>query len=405
MRILFLSELFYPHGGGAELASYLYAKFLAEKGSDVVVITNRFGEEPAYSINDHLTTYRLDLFGANSSVKYSIFKRFDILLSSFMRKMIDWADLVYIPRFWYSAIPYVKSLGKPVITHLHDYFPICSLSNSFDMSQKSVCTKNLSCSQKCIYAYEITQGRSSTQVLTSMVLNSTLGRFVGKLVRFSDAIICVSKKHREVIVEQENSLAKKTSVVYNPLPLISDVELQGDDFGFFGGPNYLKGFHVLTKSLKQINETKPKSVKVHCTKFSGLDRKIGDCLTKIGISPIGKLVEDDYMNLYKKIKAVIVPSVWHEPWPYVVVEAIVRGRFVIASRIGGMPEQFEGCKNVIFCEPGNSRQLAEAIGVVSDMKRDEIFEAGMKDKKNFNMNFNNAKSIRDFTNICENLIH
>jgi hypothetical protein len=44
MNILFLSELFYPHGG-AELATYLYAKLLSEAGFNAVVITNRFTGE------------------------------------------------------------------------------------------------------------------------------------------------------------------------------------------------------------------------------------------------------------------------------------------------------------------------------------------------------------------------
>lgn len=32
MNILFLSELIFPHGGGAEFATYLYAKLLAKLG-------------------------------------------------------------------------------------------------------------------------------------------------------------------------------------------------------------------------------------------------------------------------------------------------------------------------------------------------------------------------------------
>jgi len=45
MNILFLSEWFYPHGSGAELATYLYAKLLNEADFNVVVTTNRFAGE------------------------------------------------------------------------------------------------------------------------------------------------------------------------------------------------------------------------------------------------------------------------------------------------------------------------------------------------------------------------
>ena len=40
MNILFLSELFYPHGSDGELATYLYAKLLSQKGFNVKVVTN-----------------------------------------------------------------------------------------------------------------------------------------------------------------------------------------------------------------------------------------------------------------------------------------------------------------------------------------------------------------------------
>jgi glycosyltransferase involved in cell wall biosynthesis len=47
MKILFLSDFFYPRYGGAELATYLYSKRLAENNHDVVVVTHRYPAEPA----------------------------------------------------------------------------------------------------------------------------------------------------------------------------------------------------------------------------------------------------------------------------------------------------------------------------------------------------------------------
>ena len=33
-------------------------------------------------------------------------------------------DVVYIPRYCYSLVPFAKRLGKKVFVHLHDYQPI-----------------------------------------------------------------------------------------------------------------------------------------------------------------------------------------------------------------------------------------------------------------------------------------
>ncbi|MGA3405813.1 MAG: hypothetical protein ABSD49_08795 [Candidatus Bathyarchaeia archaeon] len=95
MNFLFLSELFYPHGGGAELATYMYAKLLGENGHNVIVITNRFAGEPETAKGPNVTIYRLPMF-----------ERVDVLFCSLLSKLIKWAEMVYVPRFWYSAIPF-----------------------------------------------------------------------------------------------------------------------------------------------------------------------------------------------------------------------------------------------------------------------------------------------------------
>jgi len=405
MNILFLSELFHPHGGGAELATYLYAKLLGEADCNVFVVTNKFGKEPKVSKNGSLTIYRLPLFRKSGRVKFSVFKRFDVLFSSFMKKLMKWADVTCIPRFWYSAIPLAKAYGKPVITHLHDYFPICSLSNAYDVSKDAVCNCNsLLCPQKCIYVYEKTQGRGLTETLTSTALNSTLGRCFGKFARLSDAVICVSKVQKEMVAKGEPSLRDRTSVIYNPLPRLSYIKMQGDDFGYFGGRNYLKGFNTLFHALIHVRRTNPKLTKIHATKFSDSSKGLAESLSKLGILSYGKLKNDEYTRVYKQIRAVIVPSIWHEPWPYVVVEAIIRGRLVIASRVGGIPEQVEGCKSASLCEPGNPEQLAKALELVGSLNREEIAELGLQCKEKFSKRFDNETSIRRFISICEKLI-
>jgi len=108
MNILFLSELFYPHGGGAELATFLYAKLLSEAGFNIAVVTNRFVAESEVSKNENLIIYRLNLVKDNGIGKYSILQRFDVLFSSFMRKMVKWADVVYASSRLYSYLPHSR---------------------------------------------------------------------------------------------------------------------------------------------------------------------------------------------------------------------------------------------------------------------------------------------------------
>ncbi len=83
MNILFLSETFYPHGGGAELATYRYAKLLSENGVNVIVVTNRYSSEKDVTLDGKLTVCRLPLFHGNSIIKYKILLNFGVPLSNF----------------------------------------------------------------------------------------------------------------------------------------------------------------------------------------------------------------------------------------------------------------------------------------------------------------------------------
>lgn len=397
-----LSELFHPHGGGAELATYLYAKLLSSAGFSVVVVTNRFSGEPEFSNNEGFAVYRLPLFGRIENVKYSILRRVDVLLSVFMRKLLRWADVVYVPRFWFSAIPLAKALGKPVITHLHDYIPICPLAVRYDVIRGGFCERQ-NCYLNCIVAYE-KRKRGLNKTLGSVFLNATAWHCLREFVGFSDFIVCVSRAQRDILVKYLPSLEDKVRVVYNPMPRLSPVEMNEDDFGYFGGSSYLKGFHVLLTALRYRKRKGCESVIVHATKFSNMNEQYAGLLDDLGFVAYGKLNSCEYDRVYRKVRAVIVPSIWQEPFPYVMAEAILRGRVVIASNIGGIPEMVNGCKGVLLFEAGNAKRLAECIESLNSLRREQIIDLGLQNKGMFLKKFNNESPIRKFAEICEHII-
>ncbi|MEM2506231.1 MAG: glycosyltransferase family 4 protein [Nitrososphaeria archaeon] len=404
MNILFLSELFYPHGGGAELATYLYAKLLAEAKVNVVVITNRFSGEPDYSDNEGFRVYRLPLFRRAENVKYAILKRSGILFSSFLRKLIRWADVVYVPRFWFSAIPVTKAMGKPVITHLHDYIAVCPLAVLYDSKADGVCEKNGNCSAKCIYAYETCRRKGFVRAFGSTFLNLTLWPILRQFIEQSDALICVSKTQRKLIAKYAPQLKSKIKVIYNPLPNLPLTPLHGNDFGYFGGASYLKGFHILLGALEYRKIKGYENVTVHATKFNKNDKKLSDIAYTAGMILYGKLGRVEMEKIYQKIKAVIVPSICIETFNYVVAEALLKGRIVIASNIGGILELVEGSPGIFLFDAGDTVQLAEKIQFVNCLDVDEALKLGMLNRKTFTEKFRDEMSIGNFLSLCENIM-
>ncbi|KON33096.1 hypothetical protein AC477_02015 [miscellaneous Crenarchaeota group-1 archaeon SG8-32-1] len=400
LNFLILSELYYPHVGGAEYATYLYAKLLSKAGFEVTVITNRFGNEPAVSRDDNVTVYRLPLFKSISGFKYSVLLRVDALFSGFMRKMIKKADVVYIPRFWFAGGLIAKALGKPVIIHLHDYIPSCSLAILYDISKRAICESGSACSMRCVYSSEKLKGNSLLWTMESVFLNSTIGRYLGKLVGLADVIICVSKLQREKVVGNNPTLLNKTLVIYNPLPEVSFSPVQGNSYGYFGGMNYIKGFLTLYGATRLASQEFLIKPKIHVTNFP-FKMKLKKSLSNLGFIVHERVEREIFEKIYSNVSTTIVPSLWHEPWPYVVVEALIKGRYLIASKVGGIPEQVEKCKGVALCEPGDIRQLAEAMSLVNDLSRETIVDWGAKNREIFLQRFNNETSIRNLIKVCE----
>ena len=97
----------------------------------------------------------------------------------------------------------------------------------------------------------------------------------------------------------------------------------------------------------------------------------------------------------------IVPSIWPEPLPYVVSEALLSERLVIASRIGGIPEQVKGSEGAFLFQPGNHEQLAELLQQVRGLKKEERLELGCQSKNSFLNKFNNERTSRLFLKTLE----
>jgi len=394
MKVLFLSELFYPHGGGAEYATYLYARSLRKAGFEIAVVTNRFEGESEFFVDDKLKVYRLRLFGKARLNKYLVLRRFDILFSIFIRGMIEWADVVYIPRFWYTAIPLAKLFGKPVVVHLHDYIAICPLSNYYDMSKDAICSKtNGICSLKCICTTERTVGRSLSETLYSLASNSTFGILLGRLAQLSDAVICVSDAQRKILLRADARLRSKAYRIYNPILDFGEIPIEGKAFGYFGGPNCLKGFNVLYQALRLANSNGRK-IEVHATGFSDSSRS--DFLQRIGLHTYRRLDGVEYKKLYKCIRCVVVPSISPETFSYVVLEALLAGRVVIASEIGAIPEVTRDCDGVILFPSGDYKQLAEKMLYVRQLDDRTVVELGRENRAKTLEKFNNDKSLNDF---------
>lgn len=67
------------------------------------------------------------------------------------------------------------------------------------------------------------------------------------------------------------------------------------------------------------------------------------------------------MTLFQACRAVVVPSIWHEPAGLVHLEAASHGRACILSRVGGMPDYAARYHHALLVAPREQKALADAI--------------------------------------------
>jgi glycosyltransferase involved in cell wall biosynthesis len=216
----------------------------------------------------------------------------------------------------------------------------------------------------------------------------------------ADALVFVSNAQRKLFLKHTPNLPHQSYVIYNPLPDIPYVPIEGNDVGYFGGLNPLKGFSVLTKAWLKIF---PKhKVRIHAAMLKGLTNS--EQLKSIGIIPYGRLSGRFYENVYRKVKVVSVPSIVQETLSYVVVEALLRGRLLIASKVGGIPEIADGLKGALLVKPNDADALAEALDSALSIDRSEASELGLKNREGILRKFDNHKSVNELIKVFEKVI-
>lgn len=131
-----------------------------------------------------------------------------------------------------------------------------------------------------------------------------------------------------------------------------------------------KGVHVLLDAFARVREEVPHArlLIVGSSFFVGAPRTAYEQGLRDQAAPMGGAVEftgflspPEVARLYAGASAVVVPSVWAEPCPLVVLEAMACAACVVASRVGGIPELIDDGRNGVLVPPGSADELARAL--------------------------------------------
>ena len=360
-KILIVQELWWPSGGGGLLATHLIAKALAKNGFEVRVVTATRRYE---AIDGVEFAYEPKLEASNKLRLW--LNAYALSREGWFKKLIKWADVVYVPRYAYPLIPTAKALKKMVIVHLHDYQPISYTAVIFHDDQfRSDLART--------FHYELHQ-HGLVKALFAAPL-TPINRLARKWVSQADVIICVSNRQREIIEEAMPEVKGRVKVIYNPLPDLPPTEKRLTEeklLLYLGGSSFVKGFHVLLKALDEVAK-RHDDLRVVMTRV-----KRGKGLAR-NYMVYEELPYDEVVKLHARAYALLFPSLWEEPLPYVIIESMLMGTMPVAARVGGVPEIVGGspAEEYLFT-PSDVNEFVDKVEAILSQPKDSITDAGSK---------------------------
>jgi glycosyltransferase involved in cell wall biosynthesis len=373
--VLVVTERYWPEGSGGELATHLILDIL-RKRFDVTVVT---GARNPSRLSGVKYIYEPLLSKREKPILWLNTLR--LIRSQRFQKLLRKSDVVYIPSFAFLIIPYAKKLGKKVVVHLHGYIPIsytATVLAPYEEHKHRITLDNIRL--ECMKNLRHCVGAS---------LLWWLPKLARKWISQADKVICVSKRQAEIIADQAPELRDKIEVAYNPLPpeiINTEPRKELDDtptFLYVGGDSHIKGFHILLKAVKELGRQGIKARFILTNRYSHESIKILNTLTNkyenLRIDVVGRVEYHELIKLHEKTWALVFPSIWEEPLPYAVVEAMTLGTIPIASKVGGVPEIIGDCpaKKFLF-KPGDANDLIEKLEILALQSKERVLDLAMK---------------------------
>jgi glycosyltransferase involved in cell wall biosynthesis len=332
MKILLASDFFPPSSGGLEAHVQRLANALIRREHEVAVVTCTAQPDPLPGSTAMLSAMTVlgrapQLFREGGRpypppFPDASFRRTVSLLAD------RWQPDVIHAHGWCAFSCYWPS-APPLVVTLHDH--------------------GLRCPKKTL----IRDGAECVSGRGMRCVTCAGAQSIPRLAAHTSRFLAVSRSVAQRVAEV-GITAPAVEVVPNFLDiddLPSDAPADAATILFVGPDSQHKGRSVLINAFRHLPSGQARLVLV------GSDTPVN----VPGVSTVGYLQNAALREQYQKASVVVVPSVWPEPCPTVVLEAMAHSRPVVGSRIGGIPDLVEDGLSGLLVRPSDPRALADAL--------------------------------------------
>jgi len=258
-----------------------------------------------------------------------------------------------------SILVEARRAGVPVAQSLHDYHPICAADDLL-FSGTQACDPPR-CGRfnvlPCALYHCVQQSRTKSSLAAAELL---WRRWAVRYEMLVDAFISPSH-YLAGIVTAGGIRHRPIHVLPNAVPPRRHTNdgTAGEAFVYAGRLSREKGLPTLLRAVKLAG------VALTVAGTGPLqDSLVADAPR--GVRFVGRLGGEEVDLLLAGCRAAVVPSEWAENAPMAVLEPMVLGRPVVASHMGGIPEQVRDGVDGILVKAGDELELAAALRLLAD---------------------------------------
>lgn len=392
MKIALITSSYHPYNkGGGEYSVKELAEGLLQKKQDVFVITAFHKNKTEYI--DGVKVYRIkhpNIYWSYTSGNQSAFRKaiWHIIEGCNFRvkKHIlpilkgEKPDVVHI-RNSEDFSPYVckviQEQGIPNVVSLNSYTWLCPKATMFRNGHN--------CEQQCLDCKLITTPKKY------------LSKYVDFIAGASQFTLSTHTKSGYFSNAKQQVVYTSTKPKEIPLPFLKQEFLT---LGYIGRIHPTKGVDKTIASFLSLKTDKQVRLLIA---GDGPDDYVQHCRqlakAKKNILFLGKVEAEVF---FKQVDIVIINSLWHEPFPRVLVEAYAYGRPVIAATTGGTPEMVIDNKTGLLFDAWYTDELTEKMETIIAYNTNQILQLNKNIKAFFANCFHN--STQQYLNLYHQLI-
>jgi glycosyltransferase involved in cell wall biosynthesis len=356
-------------GSGEEVAIDAISNLLRDKGHTIIPHIRSSLEVPQMKLG------RLGPFFTGI---------YNVCAKQEMEKLLDREkpDLVFVqnlfPLFSPSVLVACRKANVPVAMRCPNYRLVCP--NGLFMTKGKICER---CSGGKEYWCILKNCEDNIFKSIGYALRGFTARLFSLFKDNVDVFMVLTEFAKKKLV-QNGFPAKKIQVISG----LADMDRfnsgfnrnQGRYVGFVGRVSPEKGIDLLVEAAKRLPDI-PFKVAGNFDRLPNLTRQAPP-----NVEFLGQLDQAALTSFYSKARMIVAPSKWYEGLPMTIIEAMLAGRPVICSDIGGLPEIVDDSATGLlfhFDDPGdltekiqrlwNDPELCRKMGAAAREKAEKAY--------------------------------